>query len=548
MTFGSRFPTFLKIGQYVKKHVFDEVLDKNIFYVYLLAAYPILFLYAKNWSYLSTYDLISPLLWSLVFALFLLAAVNLAVRNSLKSSLIVSMLLIMFFSYGHIYEYVKDFRVFDRHITHGLLLSFLFAVFLLCVACVLILSRAREYFARFMKSLSVMLFILISFELSTAVISDVQEYFTTVRNNTVTDLKIAPKNRAAFTNPDIYYIILDSYSGEKALRDFYGFDNSEFTGWLKKEGFVVPEDAKSNYCQTALSLPSSLNMQYIDDLINIVPLKSSMDRSPLKRLMAVNAVSKFLKSRGYTIVKFIFGYSITDAFSADITDQPEGIFFLHEFTNHIANTTMLIAVQDFIVGEGKVTINIRRIMSMIDGLPIAAVKFRSPKFVFAHILCPHPPFVFDKNGPITKYIDTEMPDAGTPGFDAKKSDYKNGYLGQVEFLNKNIRITVDKIIKNSKMPPIIIIQADHGSGLSYYVDVEKTNLNDRFSILNAYYLPYGGNALLYKGITPVNSFRCIMNYYFGTKLKMLPDRNFFTSGNYPFQFIEITDKLMAADK
>jgi len=45
----------------------------------------------------------------------------------------------------------------------------------------------------------------------------------------------------------------------------------------------------------------------------------------------------------------------------------------------------------------------------------------------------------------------------------------------------------------------------------------------RSRILSAYYLPDRGNKLLYSSISPVNTFRVIFNYYFGTNLDLLPD-------------------------
>ena len=71
--------------------------------------------------------------------------------------------------------------------------------------------------------------------------------------------------------PDIYYIILDAYSRDDVLQDFYQYDNGPFISELEALGFYVARCSRSNYASTRLSLPSSLNMDYIDNLMSSLP-------------------------------------------------------------------------------------------------------------------------------------------------------------------------------------------------------------------------------------------------------------------------------------
>src|SRR5690606_22880633 len=66
--------------------------------------------------------------------------------------------------------------------------------------------------------------------------------------------------------PDIYYIIFDEYAGHRALEREFGFNSTPFYEALRERGFTVPEPEFSNYAQTYLSLASSLNMMYLDDV------------------------------------------------------------------------------------------------------------------------------------------------------------------------------------------------------------------------------------------------------------------------------------------
>ena len=65
------------------------------------------------------------------------------------------------------------------------------------------------------------------------------------------------------------------------------------------------------------------------------------------------------------------------------------------------------------------------------------------------------------------------------------------------------------------------------------------------SILNAYYFPGGRYEGLYDRYRPVNSFRVVLNTFFGAKLDLLPDRSFFSTWPDPYKFIDVTDAVQA---
>jgi hypothetical protein len=124
------------------------------------------------------------------------------------------------------------------------------------------------------------------------------------------------------------------------------------------------------------------------------------------------------------------------------------------------------------------------------------------KFVYMHIAAPHGPFVLSSTGEFSP-----------------TSDESIGYINSVQYLNKQAMLLIDDILKNSKTPPVIILQGDHGWGLTK----QTRNL-----ILNAYYLPGVGKTQVYDTITPVNSFRMIFNSYFGGQFNNLEDLSYFS--------------------
>jgi hypothetical protein len=142
-------------------------------------------------------------------------------------------------------------------------------------------------------------------------------------------------------------------------------------------------------------------------------------------------------------------------------------------------------------------------------------RIDSPTFTFAHILIPHVPFVFSPDGILTDpgYFNGKMEAPVNSHY------FKDGYIKEIQFDNQQFIPILTEILKDSSTPPIIVIQGDHGFG------------EDRFPILNAYYLPGEGRQKVYPSISPVNTFRIIFDTYFGGSYGLLPDESFATESS-----------------
>ena len=150
-----------------------------------------------------------------------------------------------------------------------------------------------------------------------------------------------------------------------------------------------------------------------------------------------------------------------------------------------------------------------------------------PKFVYAHIIAPHPPFVFDGNG---RAVDPGYAFRFSDGsdFPLGRDKYSDGYRGQVQFVNSQLRTLVDEILRKSPTPPIILLQADHGPGmLTNFNSAKHTCLRERFSVFAAYYLPGINPADVPGGATPVNLFRMVFNHYYSAGLPLLADAHYY---------------------
>jgi len=260
------------------------------------------------------------------------------------------------------------------------------------------------------------------------------------------------------------------------------------------------------------------------------------DRLPLREMIWNSRVAEFLKESGYVIVAFSSGVGGTEMKDADIFITPRS--FLSEFENLLLNTTPIPLLLNRVPEKSQYDLHRDRLLYVFEHLADMA-DLDAPVFVFAHILAPHRPFIFGENG------EKLEPDGKFSFGDGTKyigkDKYVEKYRNQLIFVNKKIQMAINKIISKSSEPPIIILQADHGSGL-YWCRLDKIAFKERMSILNAYYLPGSGDKELYDGITPVNTFRVIFNHYFGTDLEILEDKCYFSTWRHPYKFIDVTDE------
>jgi len=156
------------------------------------------------------------------------------------------------------------------------------------------------------------------------------------------------------------------------------------------------------------------------------------------------------------------------------------------------------------------------LFNYIADFPSIANKNRQPSFLFAHMNCPHLPYVFDRNGDYcenpTNYFEYETLD---------NKVLKSLYLEQYLFVTNRMKDVINKILKKSETEPVIIILSDHGPRA---VSAGIENIVQHHRVLNAVYFPGRDYKGLYDTIAPVNTIRIVLNKYFGTHYSMLEDR------------------------
>jgi hypothetical protein len=143
---------------------------------------------------------------------------------------------------------------------------------------------------------------------------------------------------------------------------------------------------------------------------------------------------------------------------------------------------------------------------------------RSPKFVYAHVLLPHMPFIFDEDGNLLPPQDN--------------SDW-HYYMGQHQYATKVMEGLITKLLANAnpRNPPVIIIQSDHGARNmirkakdNILMDgyLENYPIDNAYKNFNAMYLPGIDPSTLSTSMPPINTMILVLNHYLNAGVTLGP--------------------------
>ena len=197
---------------------------------------------------------------------------------------------------------------------------------------------------------------------------------------------------------DIYFLIFDRYGSADAIERRFDITDNDLYGWLEERGFQVPANSHANYRATDFSLAATLNMRFLDDLTRDVGpalrrpnAGAGHDPGPRGRPLPEVAGLSLLPDRSW------FGPTRSIA----IADENLSYGVASEFETVLNDLTIMPAI-DRVRGvvSAEPTERDRHREGALFGLRqlrrVATAP--GPKFVFAHILLPHDPYVFKADG------------------------------------------------------------------------------------------------------------------------------------------------------
>lgn len=472
-------------------------LNFGIFSPFILSLIPIVLIYSNNALEISFESLFFPIIFIFFIIFISIIILRIVIKNLDKISLILSLSVVLFFN-------VENVRLWLDSLDLGLIqahhLTLLLYITIFCIGMIFIYKiRDAKKPTKIIVITSAV--ILISFFPNFIIYSE-NDMDSMSEFGVGYDLKFNEK-------PDIYLILLDGYAGNDSLKDDFMFDNSKFLNELQKRDFIVADNIFSNYFWTVFAMSSILNMNYTHDFEE----HSTNDQVFYESLFSRNLIMSIFRDNEYETLYIDGGGPWREMYVADEV-------LCRTTDSRMIQTLIETSAMKFIYGgfTSRSWDEIRE--CAFNELEEVSQKSDKPKFVYAHIRSPHPPYTIDDAG---KFIAFEASN--------DEKELNERYVNQLKYTNEKINQVLSKLLSFEEKPIIILI-SDHGMHNKVDFDHKaKEDLIQSHSNFGAYYLPGVSMTDKYKDATPVNVFRLILNDYFEGNFERLEEKAFFIEHN-----------------
>ncbi len=316
--------------------------------------------------------------------------------------------------------------------------------------------------------------------------------------------------------PDIFFFVFDEYTSSKALQKYYHFDNKKLDSSLVNSGFFISKNSQSNYNATSFSIGSTFNLQYFNrDLENIPNNAYSLLQGDYS--FKNSLLPDLLERNGYDIINHGLCHIKNHPISVEplFTEFSKKALYFGTLGGRIENDifwNLSVRLPWYSKLRQPDLAYIKRdqtnYRNFLRELGKVAEK---PRFVYGHVARPHRPAYVDRNGHPRMVSDDDFTDA----------NHDKLYIEQVISANAWIDSLVKAATTTKRTRPLVlIIEGDHGNR---YAEWGRFIREKQFMNLNTYYFSDKDYSMLYDSISPVNSFRVVLNKYFQAGLPLLKD-------------------------
>jgi hypothetical protein len=492
----------------------------------LFAAYPVLFLWSENLGDTPLVDALLPLICVVLAAALATLVVGVVVRGRDRAALIVTPLALGLLIYGQVVDAIDLPVAVHRLAWVGLVALGALGAWRLSADRVARIDRALTAVGATLVVFTIISILPYQVEAASAAPPPDLDAGRVLDGETD-----APKR-------DVYWLVFDRYPSDRAIDLQFGVRN-DLTPWLREQDFAVLDDSHANYVTTSLSLTTTLNMAHLEDVTGPVESGAVFRKRVIAGLQSSRVVRQF-KALGYRY------HHIGSWWDPTRTDEAADVNYnaqtMSDFMTVLLDTSaappLLRALGVSERSQAKAYVHGKY---GLDALQRVSAE-PGPKLVVAHILLPHPAYVFDRDG---SYI---------PATESRAMGESDAWQRQFDYTNSRIRSFLEPLLALPEGErPIVILQADEGHRFEAAVDEDSAfdwstasgeELEIKFGILNAWYVPDGVDLGLEPDQTAINTFPILFDRYFGLDgYERLSDRITADTWSANYELTDITPRL-----
>jgi len=505
---------------------YQAILKSLKTYSFHLILLPVFFIYI-GYNELFGFLLLKPTFYNFVFILFSISIcfliIKLFLNSSQKSAVFTFILFVLILGFGYLHDTLKEL------FPGSFINKYKFLLPLLSLSLLFLFVYFKTLKANLTGTTLYLNSLMIVLNLS-EIPASIYKYHINKESKNLIDYRFAVYNEynpskivSDSLKPDIYFLVFDEMSSTKALKTAWDIDNSRIDSFLTSKGFYVAANAESNYSWTVHSISTTFNMVYLPTAL-IPVLNDTKSYFWSTNSVLNNSLTAILKKERYKIFQY-------QPISFDNKDWPlEPTFNQYRIYHYFYKTLPGRIYRDLFwnITYTKLNIFFKSQLKTVEernkkkntylNYTMSKVKesttfTQQNKFVYGHFSIPHDPFIYDSTGILLPPIKTVVTD---------NKDLLSKYKNQLYYADKLIIEIVTYIQTHNKKNTIIIVEGDHG--FRYYTHEGQKLM---YQNMNAIYFPDKKYDLLYDSLCPANTFRIVLNKYFGTQYTLLKNESFF---------------------
>jgi hypothetical protein len=423
----------------------------------------------------------------ILFPLSLQWAISLVIKDEKKSILIASLFL---FAFMFIPKLSRLYVAFSAE-KYGYLLLYLFLLSPVLILSAYLLLLKSLYALKYFNFLSAVLLIVNFWTLIYLTVRHASCEGPGIVSHAISGTVKFAENKE---KPNIYYIVMDAYASSEGLRRYYKYNNNDFDDSLSKYGFFISKDSRSHYYHTLACMASNLNLSLLT--------KVSNDNA----FFFANTSYNELIKESLLVRRFVAnGYSFVNYSPFDIEKKPRyysvDIFFPKPVMSMLSSPNFWVLKN--LIRKKDAFIPLFPNLKILKRLEEeAGYNAKQPRFIYVHLMMPHPPYEFDESGKVSHVANN-----------------KTAYLSQLKYLNTVILRTVSNIVAVEKENAIIILQGDHGS--REIKNKLKIDVDEATTVYAAFRLPDDFREVIHEGVDPLYVLK-ELSYSYGSISKENP--------------------------